>query len=39
LIDAIGGGHLWAERFDRSLDDIFNVQDEITVRIVEALVR
>jgi TolB-like protein/class 3 adenylate cyclase len=38
LIDAIGGGHLWAERFDRSLDDIFNVQDEVTARIVEALV-
>ena len=29
LIDAIGGGHLWAERFDRSLDDIFAVQDEV----------
>src|SRR4029077_4555298 len=38
LIDAIGGGHLWAERFDRSLDDIFNVQDEVTAKIVEALV-
>jgi TolB-like protein len=25
LIDAIGGGHLWAERFDRSLDDVFKV--------------
>jgi len=38
LIDAIGGGHLWAERFDRSLDDVFNVQDEVTAKIVEALV-
>jgi TolB-like protein len=38
LIDAIGGGHLWAERFDRSLDDVFDVQDEVTAKIVEALV-
>ena len=38
LIDAVGGGHLWAERFDRSLEDIFAVQDEVTGKIVEALV-
>ena len=39
LIDAReGGGHLWAERFDRDLVDIFAVQDEVVVRIVEALV-
>ena len=38
LIDAIGGGHLWAERFVRDLDDIFAVQDEVTAKIVEALV-
>jgi TolB-like protein/cytochrome c-type biogenesis protein CcmH/NrfG len=38
LIDAISGGHMWAERFDRSLDDVFNVQDEVTAKIVEALV-
>jgi TolB-like protein/class 3 adenylate cyclase len=38
LIDAIGGDHLWAERFDRSLEDIFAVQDEVTGTIVEALV-
>ena len=38
LIDALGGGHLWAERFDRSLEDIFAVQDEVIGRIVEALV-
>ncbi len=38
LIDAIGGGHLWAERFDRSLEDVFAVQDEVTAKIVEALV-
>lgn len=37
LIDAVSGEHLWAERFDRSLDDIFVVQDEVTARIVEAL--
>ena len=34
LIDATTGQHLWAERFDRSLDDIFAVQDEITEKIV-----
>lgn len=37
LVDAVSGEHLWAERFDRSLDDIFAVQDEITGKIVEAL--
>ena len=31
LIDAIDGTHLWAERFDRVIDDIFAVQDEITL--------
>jgi TolB-like protein/class 3 adenylate cyclase len=38
LIDAIGGDHIWAERYDRSLEDIFAVQDEVTAKIVEALV-
>jgi TolB-like protein/class 3 adenylate cyclase/Tfp pilus assembly protein PilF len=38
LIDAIGGGHLWAERFDRALDDMFAVQDEVVGKIVDALV-
>jgi TolB-like protein/class 3 adenylate cyclase len=38
LIDSIGGDHLWAERFDRGLEDIFAVQDEVTGKIVEALV-
>lgn len=38
LIDAVGGDHLWAERFDRNLEDIFGVQDEVTDKIVEALV-
>lgn len=37
LIDAETGGHLWAERFDRDLSDIFAVQDEVTRRIVDAL--
>ncbi len=34
LIDASNGQHIWAERFDRKLDDIFEVQDEITGNIV-----
>jgi TolB-like protein/Tfp pilus assembly protein PilF len=38
LIDAVKGNHLWAERFDRTLDDIFAVQDEVTAKIVEALI-
>lgn len=37
LVDAVSGEHLWAERFDRSLEDVFAVQDEVTARIVEAL--
>ncbi len=37
LIDARTGGHLWAERFDRELTDIFAVQDEVTQEIVSAL--
>ena len=37
LVDASTGDHLWAERFDRKLDDIFAVQDEVTAKIVEAL--
>jgi adenylate cyclase len=31
LIDAENGSHIWAERYDRALDDIFAVQDEITL--------
>jgi adenylate cyclase len=34
LIDATTGNHVWAERYDRQLDDIFAVQDEITANIV-----
>jgi adenylate cyclase len=37
LIDGTTGGHIWAERFDRELVDIFDVQDEIAKRIVSAL--
>jgi adenylate cyclase len=37
LIDGTHGGHLWAERYDRDLTDIFEVQDEVTRRIVDAL--
>lgn len=38
LIDAACGDHIWAERFDRNLEDIFGLQDEVTDKIVEALV-
>jgi adenylate cyclase len=37
LIDAVTGGHLWAERYDRDLTDIFEIQDDVTRRIVDAL--
>ncbi|MBO9122306.1 MULTISPECIES: TPR end-of-group domain-containing protein [unclassified Rhizobium] len=37
LIDARNGAHLWADRFDRDLTDIFAVQDEITHAIVDQL--
>ena len=37
LIDAANGGHLWAERFDRDLTDIFATQDEVVEKIVGAL--
>jgi adenylate cyclase len=37
LIAASSGGHLWAERYDRELTDIFRVQDDITQQIVAAL--
>lgn len=33
LIDASNGTHVWAERFDRNVDDIFAVQDEITLTV------
>ncbi len=37
LIDAASGGHLWAERYDRELTDVFAVQDDVTGHIVAAL--
>jgi len=37
LIDSNTNGHVWADRFDRDLEDIFAVQDEVTEKIVSAL--
>ena len=37
LIDGANGGHVWADRYDRDLTDIFAIQDEITQAIVEQL--
>ncbi|CAN5221025.1 adenylate/guanylate cyclase domain-containing protein [soil metagenome] len=37
LIDAKTGGHVWAERYDRSVTDLFAVQDEITVSVVASI--
>jgi tetratricopeptide (TPR) repeat protein len=37
LIDATSGNHLWADRFDGHLDDVFDLQDQITEQIVVAV--
>jgi adenylate cyclase len=37
LIDGVSGGHVWADRYDRDLTDIFVIQDEISKAIVDAL--
>ena len=37
LIDAVSGYQLWSERYDRVLEDIFNIQDEIALAVVDAL--
>jgi adenylate cyclase len=37
LIDGVKGHHLWAERFDREIKEIFTVQDEIALKIVKTL--
>jgi len=37
LIDSHSGGHVWAERFDRKIEDVFALQDEVTQQIVSAL--
>jgi len=37
LIDAKSGHHVWAEHYDRKLEDIFVLQDEITIKVLKAL--
>jgi TolB-like protein/DNA-binding SARP family transcriptional activator/rhodanese-related sulfurtransferase len=37
LIDALSGGHIWAERYDSSMNDVFDVQDKVTRNVVAAL--
>ena len=37
LIDAVTGAHLWADRFERDLTDIFALQDEVTIAVVSAI--
>ena len=37
IVDTFTDGHLWAERYDRDLNDIFALQDEVTQKIVGAL--
>ena len=37
LIDAITGAHIWADRFERELTDVFALQDEVTVAVVSAI--
>ena len=37
LIDAATGAHLWADRFDGSLEDVFDLQDQVTASVVAAI--
>jgi hypothetical protein len=37
LIDTATGAHLWADRFDGSLEDIFDLQDQVTANVVGAI--
>ncbi len=37
LIDATAGGHLWAERYDGAIQDIFALQDKVTTKFVSSL--
>jgi adenylate cyclase len=37
LVDAVTGAHIWADRFERELTDIFALQDEVTVAVVSAV--
>ena len=37
LIDAVTGAHIWADRFERDMADVFALQDEVTVAVVSAI--
>ncbi len=37
LIEAETGRHVWADRYDRTLDDVFAIQDELTMSVVAAI--
>ncbi|MFB9264508.1 tetratricopeptide repeat protein [Bradyrhizobium erythrophlei] len=37
MIDAVTGAHIWADRFERDLTDVFALQDEVTVAVVSAI--
>jgi hypothetical protein len=37
LVDALTGVHLWAERFEGSLEDVFDLQGQVTARVVGAI--
>jgi adenylate cyclase len=37
LIDAVSGEHIWADRFERDLTDVFALQDDVTVAVVSAI--
>jgi adenylate cyclase len=37
LIDAVTGAHLWADRFERDLTDVFALQDEVTIAVISAI--
>ena len=37
LIDATTGGNIWADRFDGALEDVFDLQDQVTARVVGAI--
>ena len=37
LVDAATGAHIWAERYDRRVDDVFDLQDEIALALVAAI--
>ena len=37
LVDAATGAHLWADRFDGTLEDVFDLQDQVTASVVAAI--